>query len=244
MMTVWDSRERGNVGITYHDGQRKRGTFVAYRATGGREMIAALFVENGGVYYGLPWVDPWDEKRDARLYPGPFPVIAHPPCARWGRYWSGGPSARVRRLLGDDGGCFKSALEAVRKWGGVVEHPEGSHAWRKFGLVCPPKKGGWVSAGIGDQGYTCCVEQGNYGHRGRKATWLYVVGCNLISLKWGKSSRSIKMEDSYHSADERKQKRLIKTGICQRLSKRERSATPIEFRDILLSLTETKEPAP
>ena len=30
--------------------------------------IAALFVATGGVYFGLPGVDPWDEARDARLY--------------------------------------------------------------------------------------------------------------------------------------------------------------------------------
>ena len=43
-------------------------------------MIAALFVHKGGAYFGLPDVDPWDEARDARLYPGPHPVVAHPPC--------------------------------------------------------------------------------------------------------------------------------------------------------------------
>jgi hypothetical protein len=41
--------------------------------------VAALFVETNGAYYGLPGVDPWDESRDARLYDGPFPVVAHPP---------------------------------------------------------------------------------------------------------------------------------------------------------------------
>src|SRR5437868_6017010 len=48
-------------------------------------VIAALYVQTGGVYYGLDDVDPWDEVRDARLYPGPWPVVAHPPCARWSR---------------------------------------------------------------------------------------------------------------------------------------------------------------
>lgn len=48
-------------------------------------MIAALYVERDGVYYGLPGVDPWDEERDARTYAGPWPVVAHPPCARWCR---------------------------------------------------------------------------------------------------------------------------------------------------------------
>lgn len=46
-------------------------------------MIAALFVETNGVYFGLPDVDPWDEPRDARLYAGPHPVVAHPPCQLW-----------------------------------------------------------------------------------------------------------------------------------------------------------------
>lgn len=31
-------------------------------------MVAALFVERDGAYYGLPDVDPWDEARDARTY--------------------------------------------------------------------------------------------------------------------------------------------------------------------------------
>src|SRR5580658_9300822 len=120
--------------------------------------VAALFVANPGCYIGLPGVDPWDATRDARLYAGPHPVVAHPPCERWGRYWSGGPSARVRRTLGDDGGCFASALKSVRRFGGVLEHPEGSHAFEYHGLVRPEWRQG------------CCVAQGNYGHRARKLT--------------------------------------------------------------------------
>ena len=59
-------------------------------------QIAALYVAAGGTYFGLEGVDPWDEKRDARAYPGPNPVVAHPPCKRWGRYWYGGPSCKNR----------------------------------------------------------------------------------------------------------------------------------------------------
>lgn len=36
--------------------------------------VAALFVEDGGCYFGLPNVDPWPESRDARAYPGPWPA--------------------------------------------------------------------------------------------------------------------------------------------------------------------------
>lgn len=52
-------------------------------------MIAALFVAIDGVYFGLRGVDPWDKARDARVYSGNDPVVAHPPCERWGRYWGG-----------------------------------------------------------------------------------------------------------------------------------------------------------
>ena len=47
-------------------------------------MIAALYVESGGAYFGLQGVDPWDEVRDARLYAGPHAIVAHPPCQRYG----------------------------------------------------------------------------------------------------------------------------------------------------------------
>ncbi len=85
-------------------------------------MIAALFVQRGGAYFGLPDIDPWDEQRDARLYQGTAPVLAHPPCARWCRL-AGLVQARWGSKIGDDGGCFASALANVRRCGGVLEHP-------------------------------------------------------------------------------------------------------------------------
>ena len=200
-------------------------------------MIAALFVETNGVYFGLPHVDPWDRARDARDYRGPHPVVAHPPCERWGRYWNGGPSARAPRELGDDGGCFAAALRSVRRFGGVLEHPEGSHAWRHYGLNVPPQSGGWVVADY-EGGWTCCIEQGWHGHRARKATWLYANGVDLPSLNWGRAPGAFaRLDEGFHSAEARR--RAIKTGICQRLSKRQRAATPIPFRDLLISIAET-----
>jgi hypothetical protein len=197
-------------------------------------MIAALFVATNGCYFGLPDVEPWDQARDARLYSGPHPVVAHPPCERWGRYWNGGPSARVPRLKGDDAGCFASALASVRKWGGVLEHPEASAAWAAHDLIEPPRFGGWVVADW-HGGWTCCVEQGAYGHRARKATWLYANGVDLPSLKWGRAAGDfVRLDEGFHSIEERR--RAIKTGACQRLSKRQRAATPNEFRDVLLGI--------
>lgn len=204
-------------------------------------MLAALFVETNGCYFGLPGVDPWDKDRDARLYTGPWPVVAHPPCERWGRYWGGSPTTWPRLKLGDDDGCFAAALSAVRRFGGVLEHPEGSQAWRAFGLNIPPRSGAWVNADY-EGGWTCCVEQGAYGHRARKATWLYGHSVDLPSLAWGKTEGDfVRLDDGFHSREERA--RAIRTGACQRLSKKQRAATPIEFRDLLLSIARTAQPA-
>jgi hypothetical protein len=108
----------------------------------GHLTVAALYVEAGGVYYGLPDVDPWDEARDARRYPGPWPVVAHPPCNRWSIMVESNP--QIRDLLGQDGGTFAAALDAVRTYGGVLEHPALTRAWagglrRSLIQATPPK---------------------------------------------------------------------------------------------------------
>ncbi len=187
-------------------------------------MIAALFVASGGVYFGLPDVDPWDVKRDARKYEGPWPVVAHPPCERWGRF------AEVNgHSIGDDDGCFEAALSSVKRFGGVLEHPEGSHAWKRFGLLAPDRDGGW-NGGWQTQslsvGWTCCVEQGRYGHRAPKKTWLFYVGAEPPpELHWGVTPSDMSLTP-----------RQRKTGICQRLSRKQRLTTPIGFRDALLAI--------
>lgn len=138
-----------------------------------------------------------------------------------------------QKKLGDDGGCFKAALAAVRRWGGVLEHPEASHAWKHFKLRAPAWRAGWEPAGDG-KGWVCCVAQGNYGHRARKLTWLYAVNTRRPELDWSIPVKQIKCEDSYHSTEE--QARLRKTGICQRLSAKQRASTPEAFRDVLLDM--------
>lgn len=206
-------------------------------------MIAAIFVQTGGAYFGLEDVEPWDEGRDARLYGGPWSVVAHPPCERWGRYWSGGPNLKApRRRKGDDAGCFASALRSVRLFGGVLEHPADSHAWRAFGLPPPPPRG-WHRDVAG--GWCCRVEQGHYGHRSRKATWLYYVGAAAPpALIFGPCNtaghRFARMDEGYHSTEERR--RSQRQGTISRLSKRQRSATPIAFRDLLLEIARKAAP--
>ena len=145
-------------------------------------VVAALFVQKDGVYFGVPGVDPWDEERDARLYGGPYPVVAHPPCARWSRL-AGFTEARFGLKRGEDGGCFKAALAAVREFGGVIEHPAYTDAFKAFDLPRPTVREGWTLDM--DGGASCYVEQGRYGLPVKKATWLYAYGVELPELRWG-----------------------------------------------------------
>jgi len=203
-------------------------------------MIAALYVETAGAYTGLPNVDPWDIERDARKYAGPHPVVAHPPCERWGRFWHGSTRKPHQFKLGDDGGCFKAALSAVRKFGGVLEHPADSHAWKHFGLNAPSRKGGWIQADkVG--GFTCYVEQGFYGHLSRKGTWLYAHGVTLPDLHWGVGEQRLHpiALERYGYAKARRIGMLAMVGGKDK--KRIRNTTPDAFRDLLIDIARTAQ---
>jgi hypothetical protein len=200
-------------------------------------IVAALYVDPKGVYAALPDVELWDEKRDARLYDGPHPVVAHPPCARWGRYWFGGPTVSVRRKLGDDGGCFAAALASVEEWGGVLDHPAASHAWRFHGIGAA-LRGAWILTTRG--GWTCEVEQGLYGHRARKATWLYYVGKPPAPLDWGKSVATAAMDAGYHSKEERARGVRTPNDMLERMGRVERRRTPLAFANVLLEMARSR----
>lgn len=198
--------------------------------------IQALFVSRFGPYFGLLGEENcWDEQRDARSFAGPGPVIAHPPCERWGRYWSGGPNVSKPKIMGDDGGCFESALSSVRKWGGVLEHPEGSHAFRCFGILRPKWRSGWELSRANE--WTCCVAQGNYGHRSRKLTWLVFVGTNKPpELDWSIPHGMARLDAGYHSAGHRKRQEGVAATVTNRLTAAERIATPLPFAELLIRL--------
>ena len=204
--------------------------------------VAALYVDRDGCYYGLPGVDPWDEARDARLYAGPHPVVAHPPCQRWGKFWAGQPlwikRTGQRKKKGDDGGCFEAALKAVRTWGGVLEHPEHSHAWAHFGLTRPKREAGWQVAD--DRGgWTCWVQQGHYGHYARKPTWLYACGiarADLPELNWEKTEPVFPdwALETYGLQKCKKEGELALRGGG--VNNPHRTGTPPAFRNILINI--------
>lgn len=187
--------------------------------------VAALFIDPDGVYANLPDVEVWDEARDARKYAGPWPVVAHPPCARWSRL-AGFTEARFGYKQGEDHGCFEAALNAVRTRGGVLEHPAYSKAWDRYGLPEPVWRDGWSQDLFG--GASCYIEQGRYGLPVKKATWLYVYGVDLPELKWG---FTLDMSGP--------DKRGPWGGIDNwrdRNRGHQTTATPIEFRDALLAI--------
>lgn len=196
--------------------------------------IAALYVDEAGVYSDLPGVDLWGLSRDARNYKGPHPVVAHPPCTRWCQLAPVNES-RYGHLVGDDGGTFVHALWCVRRFGGVLEHPANTHAWAWYGLT-KPSRGSWQqchTTGImAGQAWVTEVRQRNYGHAANKRTWLYAVGPEPASLDWSEPAPT----SAWISAD-RPRSELAARGIRQ-LGKREAKATPAEFRDLLISIAE------
>lgn len=226
--------------------------------------VAALYVEKDGCYFGLPGVDPWDEARDARKYTGPHPVVAHPPCQRWGRFWHGSTRKPHQFKMGADGGCFHAALEAVENFGGVIEHPCDSKAWDRFGITKPNRAGGWTAniewferemerqnlhhlvrktvrrtAIENADSWSCCVYQGNYGHFSGKPTWLYVSGVrreDLPELRWGKTEQRIHPRALELHGYEKARRIGMMAMVGGKDKTRIRNATPPEFRDVLLSI--------
>ena len=208
------------------------------RLVGEQQPVAALYVETDGAYVGVPGVDPWDEPRDARRYAGPHPVVAHPPCQRWGRFWHGSTRKPHQYKLGDDGGCFVAALIAVKRYGGVLEHPAHSKAFDAYNIMKPEPGRGWQFDPFNGV-YVCHVEQGHYGHMSRKATWLIAAGVqfrDLPDLNWTKGEQRLPewMIERYGYEKARRIGVVAMVGGKNKTAIR--NATPEPFRDLLLSI--------
>ena len=192
-------------------------------------MIAALFVIDGGCYYGLDGVLPYSEFDDARLYDGPWPVVAHPPCERWGAFAHGSP-LNPNKVFGDDGGCFAHGMYCCRKYGGVIEHPYSSRAFQCFYALKPTKNEAWFECDDFN-GYACYVDQGNYGHLARKPTILYVNKGNRPKLDHTTTSNiplTVKSKNRKNCKTSR--------AFVDYLPVRHRNPTPVVFRDILIQI--------
>jgi hypothetical protein len=138
--------------------------------------VAALYVDmKRGPYAKMEGVAAVGLPYDARGYEGPYPVVAHPSCAPWGRFAAMHGHRDTSERDGDKS-CGPIAVHQVRAFGGVLEHPQGSSLWRHTGMPFPGE--GADSWG----GYTILVNQCDWGHKCKKATWLYIVGVHPADL--------------------------------------------------------------
>lgn len=188
--------------------------------------VCVLFVMEDSIYKSMG-ADCYDVERNALTYRGDVPVVAHPPCQLWGKManvnfarWGG-----EHNRPGNDGGCFRFALETVNRCGGVLEHPADSYAWAAHGLLRPLATPRWMPC---REGWVCEVWQSAYGHRARKRTWLYYRGERYpIEPRWSRPSGTYQI--GFH--DQRGKSRNKPT-----LGRREANATPESFANFLLTL--------
>jgi hypothetical protein len=134
---------------------------MTYRTARDR-VTAALYVDPRGPYVSMLGVDAWTKDRDAKRYDGTAPVVAHPDCGPW---------SKLRHLCTkQDPECGPRAVEQVRQWGGILEHPAHSLLWDHCRLPIPH--------GLPDEygGRSYLVHQVKWGHSCTKPTWLYVMG--------------------------------------------------------------------
>lgn len=134
--------------------------------------VHALYVDvERGPYVDLIGAENcWGLERNAKLYDGPGPVIAHPPCGPWGKLrWN----CRLQ-----DPECGPRAVDQVREFGGVLEHPAGSLLWKECGLPLP-----FASIpGLVSREWAISIDQCDWGFPARKSTWLFFVGVDPRSL--------------------------------------------------------------
>lgn len=194
--------------------------------------VAALYVDPRGPYPKLPGVECWDESRDARLYDGPHPVVAHPPCGSWG--------ALAHLYQRDDSDCGPRAVEQVRAFGGCLEHPARS---RLFSFCSLPAPNGFADE---HGGFTIAVEQVSWGHVARKKTWLYMVGVPWAVPGIRTGGTPTHWCSGFRSSTDATPKRYKQNGcavppgikVC---SAQQRRRTPVAFAEWLVSLARSVE---
>jgi hypothetical protein len=123
--------------------------------------VSVLFARSDSCYFELG-CDVWDLERDATKFNGDGPVIAHPP--------------HISVATDEEKALGIFAVAQVRRCGGVLEHPWGSKLWAAAGI---PRPSDGVDAW---GGFTILVDQGWFGHKAPKPTWLYFCGIGREKL--------------------------------------------------------------
>lgn len=183
--------------------------------------VAVLFAREDSIYKLLAGVEVWDSHSDARNFAGGMPVVAHPPCRAWGGLAHMANPAPGEKELGP------WAVEQVRKWGGVLEHPIASKLWPACGL---PEPGDRDEAA----GFTVEVQQYWWGHRAEKWTRLYVCGCEPADLPPipKREGRPDRVVSTGHGL------RVGHPHFRPRCTDREREGTPIALAEWLVAVAQ------
>ena len=123
---------------------------------------SVLFARTDSIYKALG-CDVWDLERNALLWPGGNPVIAHPPCRSWGTL------RKLAKPRPGEKALAAWAVYQVREFGGVLEHPANSRLWPELNLPRPGEVDEY-------EGWTYIAPQWWWGHRAEKLTRFYIVG--------------------------------------------------------------------
>lgn len=182
-----------------------------------KNKVAVLFARKDSIYKQFEECDVYDIERNALTYPGGLPIIAHPPCRSFGRLkaFSNGDNKEKQLAIW--------AVRQVRKYGGVLEHPETSSLWKQLGLPLMQQRDKWG-------GFTLSIDQSWFGHRARKRTWLYIVGVGPSEIP--AYSMNFQMVEFWVGSGCRKLKKPV-------ISKKERETTPPNFAKWLIELAQS-----
>ncbi len=176
--------------------------------------VAALYVAPTGPYFRMAEVDPWGADRNAKLYRGPHPVIAHPPCGPWGQLaW---------RCTKQDPRCAIVAVSQIIQFGGVLEHPARSKLWRHLNLPLPGDKSN-------PSLWTLETEQCRWGHKALKKTWLLFSRIPPEHL-----SPIPPWREPTHVIDSSKAQKRRGAAAVRHLPKSQRHLTPPDFAEWLV----------
>ena len=113
--------------------------------------VAACFVRVDSVYKRLLPGRTYDIHKPAYLLPVGVKAIYHPPCRAWGNY------AHLAKPRPGEKDLALWAMDRVRRFGGILEHPKTSRLWQ---YLMP-----------GDN--TVAINQCDFGHGALKPTLLF-----------------------------------------------------------------------
>lgn len=179
--------------------------------------VAVLFARGDSIYKSLSGCDVFDIERDARTFQGGLPVVAHPPCRAWGRL------RRFAKPRPDEKALALWAVDQVRAFGGVLEHPASSLLWKEKPLPEPGSVDEWG-------GWTLVVSQWWWGHKANKLTRLYICGVKGIDLP----AIPYRMGEASHVIASSKTRQKLR--YRPEVTKREREATPAAMASWLVDV--------